>query len=86
MTITPGKHQATIIGGMMRLVVGVELNASTIRIDEIFLSVGIGRRQRGPNILKTKAISREYLRIDLHIYGQKSTTADLYETKAMELL
>jgi hypothetical protein len=65
MTIASGKHQATIIGGMMRLVVDVERNASTIRIDEIFWSVGIGRRQRGPNILKTKAISIECQRIDL---------------------
>ena len=54
--VTVGHHQRDVVGGVAGLVVGVQLVVLVAVLDRPLRAVGVGRRQRGADVLEADAV------------------------------
>ncbi len=83
--IARGDDEAGIVGGLERLVVGVDLQLA-VAVAEIPLGlVGIGRRNGGPNILRRDAVGGKRPRIIVDAHGRRRAAAQRNVADAIDL-
>ena len=80
-----GDHEGTVIGGEIRLIVGVDLQMQSIALDRAFRAVGVGGGERRAHVLEADAIFRKGVRVDLHAHRRQRGAADGDLTYAVKL-
>ncbi len=77
-----GDDEAAVLGGVARLVVGIDLVAQIPLLDGALGAVGIGRGKRSAHVFEPDAVFEERVRIELDAHGGKRAAAviDLADT------
>ena len=68
--------ERTVIGGVVRLIVGVDLQMLAIALDGALRAVGVGGGERRAHVFKADAIFRKGVRVELDAHGGQRRAAD----------
>ena len=67
-----GDHEIAILGGVRRLIVGVDLIVEVVVLDRALRAVGVGGGERRADVLEADAVMEDRARIDLDAHrGQR---------------
>ena len=80
-----GDHQRRVVGGNVRLVVGVDLKTPVAVVDRALRAVGVGRGKRGAHVLEPDAVIVQRLRVELDAHRRKARAADIDVADAAQL-
>ena len=64
-------HQRPVIGGVVRLVVGVDLEPAVVLFDGALRTVGVGRGERGAHVFQADPVFEQRKRIELDAYRRQ---------------
>ena len=71
-----GDHQRRVIGGLDRLIVGIDLKPALALIDGALGTIGIGGGERRAHVFQTDAVFEHGVRVDLDAHGGQCRAAD----------
>ena len=74
--VAVGDDQRLVVGGLVGLVVGVDLVALVADVDAAFRAVGVGAGKRGAHVLQTDAVFVDRLRNQIDPDRRQRTAAD----------
>jgi len=84
-SVAVGDHEVAILGRAGRLVVGVQLVALVADVDRALGGIGIGGRQRRPDILEPDAVLEQRVGIQLDPHRRERAATDLHLADAAHL-
>ena len=83
--ITIGNHQGTVIGGVVRLIVGVDLEAPVTLFDHALGTVRVGRGERRAHVFEADPVFEQRQWIELDPHGRQRAAADHHLPDAFDL-
>ena len=74
--VTIGDHQRRVIGGLDRLVVGVDLKPALALVDGALGTIGIGRGERRAHVFEPDAVFEHGVRVELDAHRRQRRAAN----------
>ena len=74
--VAVGDDQRLVVGGLVGLVVGIDLIALVADVDAAFRAVGVGAGERGPHVFQANAVFVDRLRDQIDAHRRQRTAAD----------
>ncbi len=84
-TVAIGDDERAVLRGLARLIVGVDLEAPLLLLDDAFRRVGVGGAERGAHVLGADAVFEQGVRVELDAHRRQRAAAEIDLADAFDL-